>query len=161
MSYLKDNKYECLDDKLLRDLDASVQFLINPQNIITLLACDCFDSDVVRRAIDYVEHNFSSNQKALLVTSVATCVCVLRPEYEVVYTAIISEIDMECGPTRADVKCIGDILSTIKENWEGIMILALFMRMLGKNKINIETGSVFDEVSKLLEEFFKKNKIDK
>lgn len=152
MYYTRGIKYNVDSHNDFIDFYAALKFLANPDKIINILKCNDYDTALVNRYAVYISE-LSENEIALLLHLIAQGVYTLQPELKKVYDAIKIQSKDDHLVYRSDINALNDILVTIKDNWQSIAIIALFMRGLSKNKITYEGESVFESISKLLDKF--------
>lgn len=152
MSYTKENQNNLDSKEDLIDFSASVQFFANPKKIIDLLGCNIDDTSLINKYAVFFS-GLSNNEKATLMKLLALSVYTVHPKLKAVYDAIKLQSENDHVIYRSDISTVNDILAAIKDNWQSIAIIALFIRSLGKTKLVYEGESVFESITKLLDKF--------
>jgi len=128
------------------ELSASVSFLKNPTKIVEFFNCEIDENHEIVQEIKNYLSKISDLELSKFLPILVKGICNEKPELKVIYEELHDEIKRNIDTKRGDVHAFSELLSTIKENWEAIAIIAIFLRSLGRNKIVIEGNSVFDSI---------------
>jgi len=127
------------------DLIASCNFFSNPDKIISALGCRDVDPELLQTYKQNIS-SMSDDDISMLLPLLANSICCYKPEYKKVYDELKYQASKAEVVYRSDIDTLKEILVMVKDNWESLAIIAIFLRSLGKNKFSYEGESVFNSL---------------